>query len=88
MTSEMVSGAKGYTVVTKKSLFETKATIFLRQILKNCKLGRLSVKTKMGIGERNEGNAENKGGNARNGMIMRVQGISVGMRNNVRESGW
>ena len=42
----------------------------------------------MGIGEQNEGNAENKSGNARNGMIMRVQGISVGMRKNVRESGW
>ena len=34
----------------------------------------------MGIGERNEGNADSKGANARNEMGMRVQRISVGMR--------
>ena len=34
----------------------------------------------MGIGERNELNAENKGGNARNGMGMGVRRINVGMR--------
>ena len=34
----------------------------------------------MGIGERNEANAENKGGNARNGMGMRVRRTSVGMQ--------
>ena len=34
----------------------------------------------MRIGERNEGNVENKGGNRRNGMEKWVWGISVGMR--------
>ena len=32
-----------------------------------------------GIGEQNEGFPEHKGGNARNGMGMRVRRISVGM---------
>ena len=36
-------------------------------------------KPKWGIAQRNEGNAENKGGNARNRMGMRVRGISLGM---------
>ena len=30
--------------------------------------------------EWNKGNAENKGGNSRNGMAEQVQGVSVGMR--------
>ena len=48
----------------------------------------------MGIGERNEGNAENRGGNARNEMGMRLRGINVGLPGNWRkcktcgESGW
>ena len=33
-----------------------------------------------GIGEQNEGNAENKGENARNENRMRVRGIRVGMQ--------
>ena len=39
-----------------------------------------SAKPKLGIGEQNEGNAENKGDNARNGIGMRVYRISMGMR--------
>ena len=35
-------------------------------------------KLKWGIGEQNKGMPENKGGNARNGMGMRVRRISVG----------
>ena len=34
----------------------------------------------MRIGEQNEGNADNKGGDARNGMGIRVREISLGMR--------
>ena len=41
---------------------------------------RLFVKTKRGIVERIEGNAENKGGDARNGMVKWVWEISVVMR--------
>ena len=39
----------------------------------------------MRIGERNEGNAENRGGNARNEMGMWLRGISVGLRENWRK---
>ena len=34
----------------------------------------------MRIGEQNEGNADNKGGDARNGMGIRVREISLGIR--------
>ena len=34
----------------------------------------------MRIGEQNEGNADNKGGDARNGMGIRVREISLGLR--------
>ena len=43
------------------------------------KVSKLSVKAKTG-NQGIEWNAENKGGNVRNGMGMQVQGISVGMR--------
>ena len=52
------------------------------------------LKSTWGTGERNEGNADNKGGNARNEMSMQVQRISVGIRGiwvkiqKYGESGW
>ena len=48
-------------------------------MLKNTNWADCLQKPKWGIGEQNEGIAENKGGNARNEMGMWVQRISVGM---------
>ena len=59
------------------------------QLLCSCKKGKCFLLTKAAIflklgnwriGEQNKGNVENKGGNGRDGVVIRVWGISVGMQ--------